>query len=335
MLTLTEDQALFKDVVVRFFADKSPPSEVRKLMATDAGYDPTVWMQMSQELGLAGLHIPEQFGGFGFGMVELGIVLEQMGRQLYCGPFFGSSVMAGFTLMLAGTDDAKQRLLPELSSGSLIASLVVDDLNDVSGWGSNLSSSESRLDGSASIVLDARVSEKLLVIARDEKEQLVLFELPVATVGVSIRSRDVIDPTRKISSVEFDQAPAERIGVVGDELARTLMDTWALCLSHEMLGGAQYLLDSTVEYMSLRYQFGRPIGSFQGLKHRCAELLMELELAKGVVAEATAAAQSGEGDRYLPNMAKAMASDAYMSIAKAAVQLRGGIGFTWENDTHL
>ena len=113
------------------------------------------------------------------------------------------------------------------------------------------------------------------------------------------------------------------------------MDQWALCLAHEMMGGAQYLLDSTVDYMGLRYQFGRAIGSFQGLKHRCAELLMELELAKGVVGEATVAAQTGEGDRFLPNMAKAMASDAYMSVAKAAVQLRGGIGFTWENDTHL
>jgi alkylation response protein AidB-like acyl-CoA dehydrogenase len=126
-----------------------------------------------------------------------------------------------------------------------------------------------------------------------------------------------------------------QIGVITQQQARDLWNTWSLCLAHEMLGGAQHLLDSTVEYTKLRYQFGRAIGSFQSLKHRCADLLMELELAKGVVSDATQSTVSDNAELYLPSMAKAMASDAYMSIAKSAIQLRGGIGFTWENDTHL
>jgi alkylation response protein AidB-like acyl-CoA dehydrogenase len=335
MHTFTEDQALFKDVVVRFFADKSPSSEVRKLMASESGYDAGVWTQMSEELGVPGLHIPEQFGGFGFGIVELGIVLEEMGRKLYCGPFFGSSVMAGYALMLTADEDAKQGLLPELASGACIFSLALDSLDSVAEWGSRLRFVDGVIHGLAPIVLDAGIASRLLVIASCVGDELGLFEVATNSGGLDLSAREVIDPTRKIYSVSFDGVEAKQLGTFDRDQAQNVMDQWALCLAHEMIGGAQYLLDSTVDYMGLRYQFGRAIGSFQGLKHRCAELLMELELAKGVVGEATVAAQTGEGDRFLPNMAKAMASDAYMSVAKAAVQLRGGIGFTWENDTHL
>lgn len=333
MFVLTEDQAVFKDVVGRFFSDKSPVSAVRQLMESQDGFDRDMWLVMSESLGLPGLHIPEQYGGYGFGMVELGLVLEAMGRHVYCGPYFGSSLMSGFMLTMSADESAKQRLLPQLASGEKIFSLVLDDLDDYSSWGKSLKVSEDKLTGAASIVLDAGIADRLLVVAA-EGENLGLYEVDQSE-GVSIRQREVIDPTRKIYSVEFANAHVNQIGVITQQQARDLWNTWSLCLAHEMLGGAQHLLDSTVEYTKLRYQFGRAIGSFQSLKHRCADLLMELELAKGVVSDATQSAVSDNAELYLPSMAKAMASDAYMSIAKSAIQLRGGIGFTWENDTHL
>ena len=336
-MELTADQQQFKDVVQRFFADKSPPSAVRQLMASSDGYDPAVWRQMSSELGLSGSHIPEAYGGFGFGPVELGLIAEEMGRRLYCGPFFSSSIMAGYALLELGSESAKQQLLPMIADGSLIATLVLDDLNGTARLGHSLQVTGSQLSGHAAMVLDAGIAGQLLAIAKNDQGLGLYLVAPLAE-GVSIQPREVLDPTRKLYSLQFDCAPAELLGQVSAPSLQSLWDRLCLALAHEMIGGAQYLLDSTVEYTKLRVQFGRQIGSFQALKHRCAELLMELELAKSTVSFASySMATTTESDRpnYLPSMAKAMASDVYMMLAEAAVQLRGGIGFTWENDTHL
>lgn len=344
-MELTEDQQQFKDVVQRFFADKSPPSVVRQLMATSDGYDLAVWQQLSGELGLTGSHIPEAYGGFGFGPVELGLVAEEMGRSLYCGPFFASSIMAGFALLALGGESAKEHLLPMIADGSLIATLVLDDLNDTAKLGHSLQVTEGEISGRAGMVLDAGIAGRLLVIAKNA-QGLGLYVVEPRARGVSIQSLEVLDPTRKLYSVEFDGAPSELLGQADRQSLQSLWDRICLTLAHEMIGGAQYLLDSTVEYTKLRVQFGRQIGSFQALKHRCADLLMELELAKSTVrfaSHAMATARPDDERNYshdilpsmLPSMAKAMASDVYMTLAKAAVQLRGGIGFTWEDDTHL
>ncbi|MFT4799900.1 MAG: alkylation response protein AidB-like acyl-CoA dehydrogenase [Candidatus Azotimanducaceae bacterium] len=336
-MELTEDQQQFKDVVQRFFADKSPPSAVRQLMATSDGYDPAVWQQMSSELGLTGSHIPEAYGGFGFGPVELGLVAEEMGRRLYCGPFFSSSVMAGFALLELGSESAKGQMLPMIADGSLIATLVLDDLNDTSKLGHSLNVTDNQLSGRAGMVLDAGIAGQLLVIAKNDKGLGLYLVVPLAE-GVTMAPLEVLDPTRKLYSVQFNCVPAELLGQVNARALQSLWDRLCLTLAHEMIGGAQYLLDSTVEYTKLRVQFGRQIGSFQALKHRCAELLMELELAKSTVrfaSQSLATTTANDQLDYLPSMAKAMASDVYITLAKAAVQLRGGIGFTWEDDTHL
>lgn len=337
MFVLSEDQALFKDVVARFFTDKSPPDVVRNLMTTESGFDPDVWQVMSSEVGIPGLHIPEAYGGFGFGMVELGLVLEAMGRHLYCGPYFASSIMAGFALLQSGNEAVKSSLLPDLASGAKLASLALDDVSNYANWGNSLSVANGVLNGKADIVLDAGVADHLLVIARSGSGLglFVVQEYQQGVGGVTINQLEVIDPTRKLYSLTFEQVQVQQVGEISDLDKESLWDIWCLCLSHEMLGGAQYLLESTVDYTKLRYQFGRPVGSFQGLKHRCAELLMELELARGVLADATQATFLPTGEKFLPSMAKACMGDAYLAIAKAAVQLRGGIGFTWENDTHL
>jgi len=337
-----DEQRQFRDVVKRFFTDKSSVSAVRRLMATDAGYDPGVWQQLSADIGLAGAHIPQEYGGYGFGPVELGIIAEEMGRTLYCGPFFASSVMAGYAL-LEGADEAhKHQLLPGIADGSTLATLVLDNLNQVDQAGQNLraeraadeSSEHWQLTGIAGLVLDASIASLLICVVRTHSG-LALFRVDRDSTQVAIEKLEVIDTTRKLYQVEFKQAKAEKIGVLDSAAMALLWDRMSVALAHEMIGGAQLMLDSTVEYMKMRMQFGRPIGSFQALKHRCADLLLELELAKAVTRQASYFLAVGEGERYLPSMAKAMASETYMNLAKAGVQLRGGIGFTWENDTHL
>lgn len=330
----TEDQVRFREVVARFMQDKSQPATVRQLMESEAGSDPDVWRQLTGELGLTGTHLPEDFGGYGFGPVELGIALEEMGRYLYCGPFFASAVMAAGAVLIAGSTAAKNEILPGIAAGTTVAALVLDDLNTVAGAGEQISARGGVLSGSAPLVIDAGNADLLIVIA-SSAEGLGLYAVSPGSEDVSIESVEALDPTRKLSSVTFSGVAAQRIGDLNERNLDSLWDYICVALAHEMVGGIQHLLDSTVEYTKLRYQFGRPIGSFQGLKHRLADLLMEVELAKAATHHAAFCLAAGEGDPESASMAKAMASDAYVKAAKEAIQMRGGIGFTWEEDTHL
>jgi alkylation response protein AidB-like acyl-CoA dehydrogenase len=330
----TEDQEQFRDMVARFLQEKSRPTDVRRLMATTEGYDPAVWQRLCGEVGLAGTHIPESYGGFGFGPIELGIAAEEMGRYLYCGPFFASAVMAAYALLQHAGEDAKQAYLPGIAAGTTLATLVLDDLNAPERVGQGIAAQAGRLHGAAPLVLDAGVATLLIVAAR-EGETLGLYALPRDSGGVLVEPVEALDPTRKLASVRFDGAAAERLG---DIMPQSLNATWdhiCVALAHEMIGGAQHLLESTVDYTKMRYQFGRPIGSFQGLKHRCADLLMEVEMAKAATHHAARCLADGAGEPYIASMVKAMAADTYMLAAKEAIQMRGGIGFTWEEDTHL
>ncbi|HJL61200.1 MAG TPA: acyl-CoA dehydrogenase family protein, partial [Pseudomonadales bacterium] len=175
---LTEDQKNFKDVVARFMSDKSQPGVVRELMTSEKGYDADVWQQMCSEVGLAGTHIPEEYGGFGFGPIELGIVAEEMGRYLYCGPFFASSVMAGYALLNTATEAHKEKLLPGVAVGTTIATLVLDNLNKPESVGEHLfANDDDILSGTAPIVVDAHVADQLIVIAKTSNG-LGLFSVP-------------------------------------------------------------------------------------------------------------------------------------------------------------
>ncbi len=332
--TYTEDQETFRETVVRFLQDKSQPSDVRRLIETESGYDPSVWTQLCSEVGLAATHFPEAYGGYGFGVVELGIVAEAMGRYLYCGPFFASSVMAGYAVLIAGSEDARSRLLPEIAAGSTIATLVMDDLNSPETVGAKISASGDKLSGTAELVLDGGNADRFIVVARSSSG-LGLYAIESTATGVTIDAVQALDPTRRLSRVSFDDAEADNIGSMDAEALETLWDHVCVALAHEMIGGAEHLLETTVEYTKVRYQFGRPIGSFQGLKHRCADLLLEVECAKAATHHAAFCLAAGEGEPYAASMAKAMASDAYLLAAKEAIQMRGGIGFTWEEDTHF
>jgi len=331
----SKEQDLLRDVVSRALRDKSPATAVRELMASDRGYDPAVWQELCGDAGLTGVHVPEAGGGAGGGAVELGIVAEEMGRTLFCGPWFASAVMAGTALLEAADDEDRQSLLPGVADGSTIATLVLDDLNNPAGVGGSIRATEDgKLSGTAALVVDAHVADLLLVVASGRAGR-GLYAVEGNAPGLEIEPLVVVDPTRKLSRVVFTEVPARRVGDVTGEALDRIWDRICSALAHEMIGGAQHLFETTVNYTKERFQFGRPIGSFQALKHRCADLLLEIEIARALTHHSARCLDAGEGEPYAASMAKAAAADAYMSAARAGIQLRGGIGFTWENDTHL
>jgi len=343
----TDEQEQFRSAIRRFLTDKSPTTEVRRLMGTAEGYDPAVWRQMSEDLALPGIHIPEQYGGAGFGMVELCIVSEELGRALLCAPYFSTAVLAANAILNAGTEAQKSALLPDLAKGARLATLAVTEPDgnwDPAGI-QVVATPEAdgyRLDGVKSYVVDGHVADLLIVAARTPKtvgrEGLALFVLDAKAGGVERRFLESMDPTRKIARIDFRGAQANLLGKLDDgakPILRTL-DQAAIALANEMVGGAQALLDSAVNYAKLRVQFGRTIGSFQAIKHRLADLLLDVELAKSAAYYAAQAAAIDDPEwPALASLAKAGASETYLNTAIQCIQIHGGIGFTWDNDTHL
>jgi alkylation response protein AidB-like acyl-CoA dehydrogenase len=338
----TDEQEQFRAAIRRFLNDRSPTTEVRRLMATAEGYDPAVWRQLSEELALPGIHLPEQYGGAGFGMVELCIVTEELGRALLCAPYFSTAVLAANAIMNAGTEAQKSALLPDIAKGARLATLAITEADG--SWGptsikvvATPDADGYRLDGVKSYVVDGHVADLLIVAARSPKG-LALFTLGANAAGVERRLLESMDPTRKIASVDFRGAHANLLGNIDDgakAIVRTL-DQAAIALANEMVGGAQTLLDSAVSYAKLRVQFGRTIGSFQAIKHKLADMLLDVELAKSAAYYAAQAAALDDREwPALASLAKAAASETYLHTAAECIQIHGGIGFTWDNDTHL
>ncbi len=343
----SEEQEELRRTVRQFLESKSPSSEVRRLMDTTEGYDPAVWKQMGQELGLQGLHIPEEYGGQGFTFIELGIVLEEMGRVLLCAPYLASVVLAGNAILNAGTDAQKQALLPGIASGDTIAALA---FTEPSGkWGADgitLSAKESggawTLDGEKMFVIDGHNADLLVVVARTQgtsgTDGIAFFTVRADADGITRTALSTMDQTRKQSRIEFSGVTAEPLGEPGKgwpALSKTL-DQAAVALSNEMVGGAQFVLDMSVEYAKVRVQFGRPIGSFQAIKHKCADMLLEVESGKSAAYYAAwAAAEDNDELPVVACLAKAYVSEAYFHSAAENIQIHGGIGFTWEHDAHL
>ena len=343
----TDEQEQFRSAIRRFLSDRSPTTEVRRLMGTAEGYDPAVWRQLSEELALPGIHIPEQYGGAGFGMVELCIVTEELGRALLCSPYFSTAVLAANAVLNAGTEAQKSALLPDIANGARLATLAVTEpdgnwdpmsikvaaIPDVDGY---------RIGGVKSYVVDGHVVDLLIVAARAPKaagrERLALFTLDANAAGVERRLLESTDPTRKIARIDFHGAHANLLGELDDgakSILRTL-DQAAIALANEMMGGAQALLESAVNYAKLRVQFGRTIGSFQAIKHKLADMLLDVELAKSAAYYAAQAAAVDDPEwPALASLAKAAASETYLHTAAECIQIHGGIGFTWDNDTHL
>jgi alkylation response protein AidB-like acyl-CoA dehydrogenase len=338
----SEEQDELRRVVRRFLEQNSSEAEVRRLMDTTVGYDPLVWSQMAHQLGLQSLIIPEEYGGSGFSYVELVVVLEEMGAALLCAPFFSTVALAANALLTSGDESAKERLLPGIASGEIIGTLAITE--DNGRWdfeGMALAATECKdgwvLDGHKSFVLDGHIANLVLVAARTDKG-IALFSVDGDGAGLTRAPLLTMDQTRKQARLEFVGTPARLIGVEGeaeDGLRKTL-DLAAVALAAEQVGGAQRCLDSAVEYAKIRVQFGRPIGSFQAIKHKCADLLLEVESSKSAAYYAArAAAEDSDELPVVASLCKSYCSEAYFHAAAENIQIHGGIGFTWEHDAHL
>ncbi len=341
-LGVSEEQEELRTSVRRFLADRAPITRVRELMETGDGTDQAVWAQAGEQLGLQSLAIPEAYGGAGFSFAEQVIVLEEFGAALYGGPYLASAVLAATALLASPDESARQQLLPPIASGETVATLAFTE--DDGSWDpgaiklSAVKEGEHwKLDGHKSFVLDGGTAGLILVVAATDGG-LSLFAVDGDAAGLTRTALPTLDQTRKLARLEFTGVAGQLIGSLGDAdavLDRTL-DVAAIALAAEQLGGAQRALDMAVEYGKIRHQFGRPIGSFQAIKHRCADLLLEVESLRSAVGYAAAAvAEDSEEIPVLASLLKAYASETYFHVAAENIQIHGGIGFTWEHDAHL
>ncbi len=338
----SEEQEELRKTVRSFLDAKSPETEVRKQMETAEGYDAAVWNQMGAEMGLQGLIIPEEFGGSGYSYVELGVVLEEMGRSLLCAPFFSTVALAANTLLQSGDEAAKKAYLPGIASGETIATLAFTEPSgkwDEAGitMPATGSGDSWTLTGTKSFVLDGNTASLILVAARTGKG-VSLFAVDGGAAGLTRTALSTMDQTRKQSKLEFSNTPAKLIGADGGGWAvlSKVLDLAAVALAAEQVGGAQKVLDMAVEYAKVRVQFGRPIGSFQAIKHKCADMLLEVESAKSAAYYAMwCAAEMNDELPSVASLAKAYCSEAYFHATAENIQIHGGIGFTWEHPAHL
>jgi alkylation response protein AidB-like acyl-CoA dehydrogenase len=336
----SEEQEELRKSVRRFLDEKSPVTEVRRLMETESGYDEAVWKQMAEQLGLQGLIIPEAQGGSGYGYVELIVVLEEMGKSLLCAPFFSTVALATNLAMIINDDTAKTALT-EIAGGA-IATVAFTEANGK--WtedGITATATKSGdgwvINGEKMFVLDGHTANLIAVAARTDKG-VSIFGLGGDAAGLTKTPLSTMDQTRKQAKLTFSNTPATLLGEEGkgwDYLVK-MLDLAAVALAAEQVGGAQKCLDMSVEYAKVRVQFGRPIGSFQAIKHKCADMLLETESAKSAAYYAGwAAAENNDELPVVASLAKAYCSDAYFHAAAENIQIHGGIGFTWEHDAHL
>ena len=339
ILGVGAEQEELRASVRRFLADRAPLSRVRELME-GGETDWAVWEQAGAQLGLQGLAIPEAYGGAGFGFAEQAIVLEEFGAALYGGPYLASAVLAATALLASPDEGARRGLLPDIASGATVATLAFTE--DGGSWDpsairlSAVKDGDSwRLDGHKSFVLDGATAGLILVVAATDAG-LSLFA--VEGDEVARTALPALDQTRQLARLEFAGVTGRLIGSPGDGAAvlDRVLDVAAIALAAEQLGGAQRALDMAVEYAKIRRQFDRPIGSFQAIKHRCADLLLEVESLRSAVGYAAAAvAEESSEIPVLASLVKAYASETYFHVAAENIQIHGGIGFTWEHDAHL
>lgn len=338
----TEDQELIRTTARQFLEERLGIDQVRELMMTETGFDRTVWKEMA-DMGWPGLAISEAQGGAGLGMVELGVLLEEMGRLVTPGPFFASAVMATTAIQQAASEDHQSRLLPRLAAGDTIATLAVFESPrgwDVSTPGTTAIGGDDTwsLNGSKRAVLDGHFADIVLVTA-DTGDGLGLFEVDVRDDGVHIDQESALDPTRRQATVHLDDVTVDSgarldVGDTAGALRRTL-SLATVALAAEQVGGTQRCLEMSVEYAKTRHQFGRPIGSFQAIKHRCANMLMKLEHAKSTAYHAARVTEDEAEMAVASPLAGSVCSEAYVWVAGETIQVHGGIGFTWEHDAHM
>jgi alkylation response protein AidB-like acyl-CoA dehydrogenase len=335
---LSEEQQQLKESARAFLSGECPTTFVRKVMATEDGYPRELYDHIAK-LGWTGLIVPEKFGGAGLGMLDMAMVLEEGGYAAMPGPFLFSSVLAAGALKLSGSEELKAKWLTPLAEGKAIGTVAIvesagsidaRDINAITikgdgGW---------RLDGSKMFVPYANVADFIVVAAKHDSD-IFLFVVDTKSPGVTIRSMKNLDLTRRVSSVELKGALAERLKG-GIDLFGKLIDVAAVAVAADSLGGIERALEMAVDYSKVREQFGKPIGSFQALKHAAAEIVADVEPARAMLWYAAYALDTGAADASrTAAMAKARLCDIYSRGTDRAVLMHGGIGFTWEHDMHL
>lgn len=353
----TEEQQMIRETAEQFLADHSDSAAVRRAMASESGFEPELWQKIAAEMYWTAIHIPESCGGLGLGYVEVVALMEQMGRRLLCAPYFSSICLGANALLVAAGSEQQQRWLPAIADGSCRATLA---WCDASGrWDASAVSATFVhegggyvLDGEYRFVVDGHTADLLIVAARAAGSRgdqgIALFALPATTPGVQRSWLPTLDQTRKLASVRLEQVrlPATaRLDGVGEEAGAALAKVLALAaiaLAGEQAGGAQQILDMAVAYTKERQQFGRPIASFQAIKHKAADMMLKAEAARSAVYYAACVANEALADGVhdaelvtAASLAKAYCSETYFFNAGSALQMHGGVGFTWEYDVHL
>ena len=340
--TLNDEQQELRNVVRDFLADHSSEAEVRRLMGSEAGYDPQVWQRLAGELGLVGLVIPEEFGGGGFGWVELGVVLEETGRALLCAPFL-STVALAVPVLISGDPEVAKEYLPAIVAGETIATLALTeetgswDPKDVTtraerdgdGW---------RISGHKTFVPDGALADLVLTVARTP-DGIGLFAVEAAAPGVGRRRLPTMDQTRPQAAIDLDGVGARPVLLEGPgtPVLRQALHRAAIAIAAEQVGGADKALDLAVEYAKVRTQFGRPIGSFQAIKHMCAEMLLQVESARSAALHRPA--RRGRGVAGAGRHGQPGAGLLHRRVPRrrrgAASRSTAASGVTWEHPAHL
>ncbi|MGH8057470.1 MAG: acyl-CoA dehydrogenase family protein [Candidatus Entotheonellia bacterium] len=345
-----EQQEMLRGSARQFLERECPLEVVRHLMEDEQGYSPELWRRMA-EIGWMGLVLPEMYGGSGLSFVDLTILMEEMGRALLPSPFFSSVVLGGLTLFEAGSEEQKQRILPRVASGELrlsLALLETDGRYDPRGIGlrASIRGNRATLTGTKLFVSDAQTADTIIAVARTQRGRgpesgISLFLVDMQSPGVSCAPLLSIDQTRRLGEVSFTRVNLPVDQMLGARntawpVLQRALDKAVVALSAEMVGGAERVLEMSVEYAKTRVQFGRQIGSFQAVKHTLADMKLLVENAKSVLYYAAWAVDcdAPEASRAA-SMAKAYCSDMYLRVTMDGIQVHGGVGFTWDHPMHL
>ncbi|NRA41991.1 MAG: acyl-CoA dehydrogenase family protein [Pseudomonadales bacterium] len=354
-LVLNEEQRILKDSAKGFLAEHAPIEAFRALRdQQDAtGYDPELWQKMVNEQGWAGIAIPEAFGGLEFGFFGLGVIFEEAGRTLAASPLFSTIVLGASTIELLASDSQKEVLLPQIAAGEITLALALEEGNQHAPYAINTSATRDGeqyvLNGAKSFVLDGHSADKLLVVARTKNVSngethsaagISVFLVDNDAAGLSI-NRTIMMDSRNAAQVQLDNVRVSADALIGEAdqaypALDDVLDRGRAILAAEMLGGCLEMFERTMAYLKEREQFGVKIGSFQALKHRAAQMFVEIELSKSVVLAALAAIDENADNRAeLAAIAKTKLNDTFKLVTDEATQMHGGIGVTDELDIGL
>ncbi|MCR9093534.1 MAG: acyl-CoA/acyl-ACP dehydrogenase [bacterium] len=343
---LSEERLEFRDTLRRFFEEHAPITEVRRVMDEEGtGHSAALWQSAADELGLAGIAIPEKLGGQGFGLKELGIALGEVGRSLAPIPLFASAGLAGRDVLHDAGQGADDWLTP-IAEGKAATLAWVEERGDWDPAATRLElvgdGDEVRLTGEKHFVLDAGAAATLFVIARTpgstRDEGLTLVAIDASATGLTLERPESLDLTRPVWTLRFSDTPGRVVGPVGGAAPglRQGLDEATALLCSEMEGGMRKVIETAVDYAAERFQFSRPIGSFQVIKHKCADLLIDYEGARTASDGAIVAHDEGDPEAsLLTSVAKSYMGPAYVRMATESGQIQGGVGYTWEYDAHL